>query len=70
MSFLILISIDLKCAYNVVDVSEPVRYRSTVTSANRESPEQRCETVTDYARLHNVRVDVNGMSITFSASLR
>ena len=46
---------------HVMDVSEPIRYRSTVTSANREGPQERGETVTDYARLHNVHVDVDGI---------
>ena len=39
-------------------VSETIRYRGVVTSANREGKQQRCETVADDARLHNVRVDV------------
>ena len=45
---------------HVVDVSETIRYRGAVTSTNREGPQQRCETAADDARLHNVRVDVDG----------
>ena len=46
---------------HVVNVSEPIRYRGAVTSTNREDSQQRCETFTDYARLHDIRVDVDGI---------
>ena len=46
---------------HVVDVSETIRYRGAVSSANWEGPQQRCEIVTDYARLHNVCIDVDGI---------
>ena len=46
---------------HVMNVTEPIRYRGAVTSANREGSQQRCETVTHYARLHDVRVDVDGI---------
>ena len=46
---------------HVVNGSEPIRYRGAVTSANREGSQQRRETVTHYARLHDVRVDVDGI---------
>ena len=45
----------------VVEVSETITYRGAVSSANREGPQQRCHTVADDARLHNVRVDVDGI---------
>ena len=44
-----------------MDFSETIRYHDAVTSANGEGPQQRCETVSDDARLHNVRVDVHGI---------
>ena len=46
---------------HVVNVSEPIRYRFAVTSANREGSQQRCDTVTYYARLHDVRAEVYGI---------
>ena len=46
---------------HVVNVSEPIGYRGTVNSANREGSQQRRDAVTDYARLHDVRVDVDGI---------
>ena len=46
---------------HVVNVSEPIRYRVAVTSANRWCSQQRRETVTHYARFHDVRVDVYGI---------
>ena len=46
---------------HVVNVSEPIRYRCAVTSANWEGSLQRGDTVTDYARLHDVRIDVDGI---------
>ena len=45
----------------VVNVSESIRYRGAVTSANREGSQQRGETVTNYARLHDVYIDVDGI---------
>ena len=45
----------------VVDVSETIIYRGAVNSANREALQQRCDTVADDARLHDVRVDVDGI---------
>ena len=44
-----------------MNVSEPIRYRGTVTSVNREGSQQRRETITHYTRLHDVRVDVDGI---------
>ena len=44
-----------------MNVSEQIGYRGIVTSTNRESSQQRRETVTDFARLHDVRVDVDGI---------
>ena len=44
-----------------MNVSETIRYRGAVSSANREGPQQRCETVADDTGLHNVRVDVDGI---------
>ena len=44
-----------------MNVSETIRYRGAVTSANREASQQRYETVADDARLHDVRVDVDGI---------
>ena len=46
---------------HVVNVGEPIGYRFAVTSTNREGSQQRCDTVTYYARLHDVRVDVDGI---------
>ena len=46
---------------HVVNVSEPIGYRGTVNSANREGSQQRRDAVTDYARLHDVHVDVDGI---------
>ena len=45
----------------VVNVSESIGHRGAVTSANREGSQQRSETVTDYARLHDVCIDVDGI---------
>ena len=45
----------------MVDITETFRYRGAMSSANREGPQQRCETFADDARLHNVRVDVDGI---------
>ena len=43
-----------------MNVSEPIVYRGTVNSANREGSQQMRDAVTDYARLHDDRVDVDG----------
>ena len=45
----------------VVYVSEMDRHHGAVSSANRVGAQQRCHIITDDARLHNVRVDVDGM---------
>ena len=45
----------------VVNVNESIGYLGAVTSANREGSQQRSETVTDYARLHDVCIDVDGI---------
>ena len=44
-----------------MNVSEPIGYRGTVNFANREGSQQRRDTVTDYARFHDVLVDVDGI---------
>ena len=44
-----------------MNVSETIGHRGAVTSANREASQQRHETVADDARLHDVRVDVDGV---------
>ena len=46
---------------HVVYVSETFRYRFAVTSTNRKAPQQRGETVADDARLHEIRVEVDGI---------
>ena len=48
---------------HVVDVSETIRYRGAVISANREGSQQRYETVDDDAELHNIRIDVDGIEL-------
>ena len=45
----------------VVHVSEPSGHPVTVTSGNRKGAQQRRESVTHDARLHDVRVDVEGV---------
>ena len=45
----------------VVNVSESIGYHGAVTSANREGSQQRGETVTNNARLHDVCIDVDGI---------
>ena len=54
---------------SVVNVSEPIGYRGTVNSANREGSQQRRDAVTDYARLHDVRVDVDGIEPAIGLAL-
>ena len=44
-----------------MNVSETIGHCGAVTSANREASQQRHETVADDARLHDVRVDVDGV---------
>ena len=46
---------------HVVDVIETIGYRGAVSSVKREGPQHRCYAVADDARLHNVRVDVDGI---------
>ena len=48
----------------VVHVSETSGHPVTVTSANRKGAQQRRESVTHYTRLHDVRVEVEGVEST------
>ena len=44
----------------VLEIVVTIRHRDTVLSSNRNAPQHRHESVTDDARLHNIRVDVDG----------
>ena len=50
-----------------MNFSETIGYRCAVNSANREGSQQRYETVVDNARLHDVRVDVDGIEPLINA---